>query len=271
MYQQVVRNEYGEPMYVENVMDAQEEHEFWCEEMQMRADDPYYAQMREEEEWYNKALACFKEKGIEVPQSVVQTLARELRNKRDEIEEKKALDEVQPVLDYLCKNLPHCKWYANFYPESFDEIAHVEIGCENRPYIWELEEVIEKSRNEGFFDKYGVGLGDYVSESDCKELVSRYRTKGYHYARYVRNWTAAERCGQDMLFAIRKDWLERQDIPEEEKYLVSLVEISPLKDCYDNDVYEEFKKKYPSDKYIIWFGEILHNGERNDTICFYWS
>ena len=54
MYQHLVRNEEGEPLYVENVMDAQEEHEFRCEEMQMRADDPYYAQMREKEEWYNK-------------------------------------------------------------------------------------------------------------------------------------------------------------------------------------------------------------------------
>jgi hypothetical protein len=137
--------------------------------------------------------------------------------------------------------------------------------------LWELEEVIEKSRNDGFYEKYNFCLDDYVGETDYKELVSRYRTEGYYYAKYVRNWTAEEHCGQDMLFAIRKDWLDREDISEEEKYLVSLVEISPLKDCYGNDVYEEFKKKYPSDKYIIWFGEIRHNGKRNDTICFYWS
>lgn len=271
MYQHLVRNEYGEPMYVENVMDAQEEHEFRCEEMQMRADDPYYAQMREKEEWYAKALACFEEKGITVPPSVVETLSRELRKKRDEIEERKALDEVQPVLDYLCENLPHCKWYANFYPESFDEIAHVEIGCENRPYVWELEEVIEKSRNEEFFDKYGVGLEDYVGESDCKSLVSRYRTDGYWYAKYVRNWRGEEHCGQDMLFALRKDWLEREDIAIDEKYLVSIVAISPVKDCYGNNLYDAFKAKYSDDKYIVWFGEIRHNGERNDTICFHWS
>ena len=271
MYQHLVRNEEGEPLYVEDVMDAQEEHEFRCEEMQMRADDPYYAQMREKEEWYNKALSCFEEKGIEVPPSVVETLSRELRKKRDEIEEKKALDEVQPVLDYLCENLPHCKWYANFYPESFDEIAHVEIGCKNRPYVWELEEVIERSRNEGFFDKYGVGLEDYVGESDCTSLVSRYRTEGYWYAKYVRNWSGEEHCGQDMLFAIRKDWLEREDIADDEKYLVSMVAISPVKDCYGNSLYDNFKKKYPDDKYIVWFGEIRHNGEFNDTICFHWS
>ena len=271
MYQQLVKNEYGEPMYVENVMDAQEENEFWCEEMQMRADDPMYAAMREKEEWIARATAVFEDSGLKVPYYVKEAWVEEMRQLQRKNEERKALDEVQPVLDYLCENLPHCKWYANFYPESFDEIAHVEIGCENRPYVWELEEVIEKSRNEDFFDKYGVGLEDYVGESDCKELVSRYRTKGYHYAKYVRNWTAAEHCGQDMLFAIRKDWLEREDISKDEKYLVSLVEISPVKDCYGNDVYEEFKKKYPSDKYIICFGEIRHNCVRNDTICFYWS
>lgn len=31
MYQQVVKNEVGEPMYVENVMDAQEQEEAYCE------------------------------------------------------------------------------------------------------------------------------------------------------------------------------------------------------------------------------------------------
>lgn len=269
MYQQLVRNEEGEPMYIENVMDAQDKEEAYWDEMQMRADDPYYAEMQEKKEWYNKAVQCFEEKGIKVPQSVVQTLANELRNKRDEIEKRKALDDVQPVLDYLCENLPHCKWYANFYPESFDDIAHIEIDCENRPYVWELEDVIEESYNNVFYEKHNLCIEDYVSKSVCKELVSRYRTKGYNYAKYVRNWTAEEHCGQDMLFAIRKDWLERKDISDEEKYLVSLVEISPLKDCYGNDVYEELKKKYPSDKYLVWFGEIRHNGERNDTICFH--
>ena len=67
MYQQLVRNEAGEPMYVENVMDAQEEQEFWCEEMQMRADDPMYAAMREKEEWIARATRVFEDNGLEVP------------------------------------------------------------------------------------------------------------------------------------------------------------------------------------------------------------
>ena len=67
MYQQMVYNEYGEPMYVENVMDAQEEYDAYCEEMQMRADDPYYAQMREKEEWIARATSVFEDYGLEVP------------------------------------------------------------------------------------------------------------------------------------------------------------------------------------------------------------
>ena len=46
MYQHLVRNEEGGPMYIENVMDAQEQEEAYCEEMQMRADDPIVCSTR---------------------------------------------------------------------------------------------------------------------------------------------------------------------------------------------------------------------------------
>lgn len=72
MYQHLVTNEYGEPMYVENVMDAQEENEAYWEEMQMRADDPMYAAMREKEEWIARATRAFEDNGVEVPYYVKQ-------------------------------------------------------------------------------------------------------------------------------------------------------------------------------------------------------
>lgn len=271
MYQNLVRNEDGEPMYVENVLDPQEQEEAYWEEMQHRADDPFYAEQCENESWYNRACAIFEAEGIEVPEQVKRIFADESRKKRDKMEEEKALKEVQPVLDYLKEHLPCCGWYVNFFHEGYDEIAHVEFGCEKRPYIWELKDVIEQSHNDGFFNKYELYIEDYVGESDCAALVSRYRTDGYQYAKYVRNWIAEERCGNDMLFAIRRDWLDRDDIPDKDKYLVSMVAISPVKDNDGNDLWDAFRKKYPNDKYIVWSGEIRHNGKFNDTICFCWS
>jgi len=264
MIQQVVRNEYGEPMYVENVRDQYEEEEAWCEEMQMRADDPYYAAQQENAYWYEQALACFEEKGIKVPPSVVRSLQIELRNKQRKIEEEKAMKEVEPVINYLKTHLPKCGWYANYYSETYDECAHVEVGCQYRPYTWELAEVIEKSRNEDFC------VEDYVSESDGQTMVG-YLNKGEGYAKYVRNWTAEEYCGQDYIFVLRNDWMKREDFTEEERFLKAIWAITPVKDCYGNSVYDDFRRKYPAEEYTIWLGEIRHNGEYNDTICFHWS
>ena len=165
MYQQLVRNEYGEPMYVENVMDAQEQEEAYWEEMQMRADDPYYAQMREKEEWYAKALQCFEEKGIEVPQSVVQTLARELRQKKMEIEEQKALDEVQPVVDFLNEHFPNM-FEARYEWPTPEEYGYAYIDFKdysNRPYRDEIESLIEPALEKG------LSIEDYISLRDFKK------------------------------------------------------------------------------------------------------
>jgi hypothetical protein len=134
MYQQIVYNEYGEPMYVENVMDAQEEYDAYCEEMQMRADDPYYAACREDEEWFAKAKRCFEEQGIEVPYSVVETLKKEMRRKASMIEEEKAMSKVRPLVDFLNHMMPNAEWYASYYGETPDEVAHVEVSYTHAPY-----------------------------------------------------------------------------------------------------------------------------------------
>jgi hypothetical protein len=271
MIQQVVRNEYGEPMGIEYVRDQYEEEEAWCEEMQHRAEDPLYAAQQENAYWYQQALACFEEKGIEVPPSVVRSLQIELRNKQRKIEEEKALKEVEPVINYLNEKLPQCEWYANYYPETCDEYGHVEVDCKNRPYTWELAEAIAMASAEGFYEKHDVCLDDYVGESDCKTMVGDTRHDGKWYAKYARNWTAEEYCGQDYIFALRNDWMKREDFTKEEKYLKSIVAITQVKDCYGNSRYDAFRREYPEEKYTIWFGEIRHNGEYNDTICFHWS
>ena len=134
MYQQMVYNEYGEPMYVENVMDAQEEQEFYWEEMQMRADDPMYAAMREKEEWIARATAAFEEQGIEVPYYVKEAWVKEMRNLQRKNEEEKVMSKVRPFVDFLNRMMPNAEWYANYYGETPDEEAHVEVDYTNAPY-----------------------------------------------------------------------------------------------------------------------------------------
>ena len=270
MNQQVVRNSAGEPIGFEYVRDQYEEEEAWCEEMQMRAEDPSYAASQEDEYWYQMALSCFQEKGIEVPESVVNALKCELRRKEQDRQEEKAMKEVEPILNYLKTHLPKCEWYANYYHETPVEVAHVEVGCNYRPYKWELAEVMAKADAEGFYEKYGVGLDEYVSESDGQTMVG-YLEKGKGYAKYVRNWTAVERGNSDMLFVVRRDWLEREDFTKEEKYLKAIWAIVPLDSEYGENGCDLLRRTYPNDQYIIWFGEIRHNGEYNDTICFHWS
>lgn len=164
MIQQLVRNEYGEPMYVENVMDAQEEQEAYFEEMQMRADDPYYAQMRETEEWCAKARMAFEEQGLDVPQDMVNILAREMRRKQREIEKQKALDEVRPVVDFLNKHFP------NMFEARYEWPTPVEYGYayvdfkdwSNRPYRDEVEPLI------GMAFENDIYIEDYMSLRDFR-------------------------------------------------------------------------------------------------------
>ena len=164
MYLNVVKNSEGEPVCVEYVRDAQEENEAYLEEMQMRADDPYYAQMREKEEWYYKALQCFEEKGIEVPPSVVQTLSRELRKKQIEIEEQKALDEVKPVVDFLNEHFPDM-FEARYEWPTPEEYGYAYIDFKdysNRPYRDEIEPLIEPAIEQD------IHIQDYISLCDFR-------------------------------------------------------------------------------------------------------
>ena len=134
MYQQLVRNEYGEPMYIENVMDAQEEQEFYLEEMQMRADDPYYAQIREKEEWIARATRVFEDYGLEVPYSVKEAWVKEMRSLQRKNEEEKVMSKIRPLVNFLNQMMPDSKWYANYYGENPDEVAHVEVDYAHAPY-----------------------------------------------------------------------------------------------------------------------------------------
>ena len=168
MYQQLVTNEYGEPMYIENVMDAQEEQEFYWEEMQMRADDPYYAQMREKEEWCAAARRAFEEQGIEVPQDMINILAREMRSKQKEIEENKALDEVQPVVDFLNGYFPNIFEACYEWPTP-EEDGYAYIGFKdwsNRPYRDEVEPLIAVALEKD------IHIQDYLSLRELKKRES---------------------------------------------------------------------------------------------------
>ena len=165
MYQHLVTNEYGEPMYIENVMDAQEEMEAHFEEMQMRADDPYYAQMREQEEWCAKARAAFESQGIDVPQDMVNILAREMRRKQREIEMNKALDEVQPVVDFLNKYFPNV-FEARYEWPTPEECGYAYVDFKNwskRPYRDEVEPLIQIALEQD------ICIEDYLSMSELKK------------------------------------------------------------------------------------------------------
>ena len=274
MIQQVVKNEYGEPMGIEYVRDQYEEEEAWCEEMQMRAEDPMYAASQEDAYWYSQALACFEEKGIEVPRSVVETLKSKLREKEQKRQEEAALKEAEPTLRYLNEKLPQCKFSSVYYPESWDEVAQVEIHCENKPYAWELAAVIDNCQYEDEKLTEGVSIEDYFSlnEYNCKTIV--HGEAGRTWGRFVRSWTAEEHCGQDFLFALSKRWLDKDatpDVPENERYLQAIWHISPTTDAYGNSLWDKFKKEHPENQYVIWSGEIRHNDEFDDTICFHWS
>lgn len=134
MIQQVVRNEYGEPIGFEYVRDQFEEEEYLCEEMQMRAEDPMYAAMREKEEWIARATRAFEDNGVEVPYYVKEAWVKEMRQLQWKNEEEKAMKEVMPFVDFLNKMMPDAKWYAIYYHETHDEVAYTEIDYTNAPY-----------------------------------------------------------------------------------------------------------------------------------------
>ena len=121
-------------MYIENVMDAQEENEAYWEEMQMRADDPYYAQMREKEEWIARATRAFEDNGEEVHYWVKKAWVNEMRQLQWKNEEEKVMSKVRPLVNFLNRMMPNAEWYANYYNETPDEVAHVEVDYTHAPY-----------------------------------------------------------------------------------------------------------------------------------------
>ena len=164
MYQQIVRNEDGEPLYIENVRDPYEEEIAWCEEMDERAADPMYAARIEDERWYNIACSVFEERGIRVPNDVICALKRELRNKEELQKEEGALAEVQPVVDFLNKHFPNT-FYAIYNPPTPIEVgyAEIDIACGKRPYRDEVEALIPIAEAQGIY------ITDYLSLRDLKK------------------------------------------------------------------------------------------------------
>ena len=77
---------------------------------------------------------------------------------------------------------------------------------------------------------------------------------GYELVKNVTKAGGYEHCGQNLLFAVRRD---------SEDYLEGLCEVR--ENTREN--YRELDTKYPFEEgYIIWFGEVA-----GDKIRFYWS
>lgn len=125
--EQVIYNEYGEPIGTEYVRDQYKEEEAEWEEQMRCADDPFYAASKENQRWYDEACAAFKERGITVPEDVIMALAREMRIKKQKLDEEKALANAKQAVNLLNELLPSCKAEAHYYPETVDEIAYTEI------------------------------------------------------------------------------------------------------------------------------------------------
>lgn len=165
MYQHLVRNEEGEPMYVENVMDAQEQNEAYWEEMEHCANDPHYAAHCEREHWFNKACAIFEAQGIKVPQQVVNIFAEELRKKREKEEEDAELAKAMPAVELFNKFYPNML-YAHYFPPTPWEWGGVEVefnDWSNRPYRDEVEHIFELAYQKG------IDVDDYISLRSFKE------------------------------------------------------------------------------------------------------
>ena len=169
MYQQLVKNEYGEPMHVENVLDPYEEDEAYWEEMQHRADDPWYAAQCEKESWYNKACAIFAAEGIEVPEQVKQIFADELRKKRAKEEEERELAKAQPAVDFLNKYFPNTFKARYEYPTP-EEIGYAYIDVVDwtkTPYRDEVEPLIDIALEQGIY------IEDYLRLRELRQREQR--------------------------------------------------------------------------------------------------
>lgn len=141
---QTIFNNEGEPIGTEYIRCQFEEEEAEWEENMRCAEDPMYAAQKEERRWYNEACAAFEERGIQVPEDVINALSRELRLKEQYRQEKKALAEVKPVVDFLNGLFPNSKATAHYYPETCDEISYTEIHFDGvRPTRTEIEYAIK--------------------------------------------------------------------------------------------------------------------------------
>lgn len=164
MYQHLVTNECGEPMYVKNVPDAQEEQEMYWEEMQHRSEDPLYAESCERNMWFHRACDIFAENGVEVPDYVISAFAKELRIKQREDEANKAIEEAKPSLDFLNKHFPNMfKTYYEYPTPDTYGYAYIEyVGkIEDAPYRDEIESVINLALEQNIY------IEDFLCCWDC--------------------------------------------------------------------------------------------------------
>jgi len=125
--EQMIYNEWGEPIGTEYVRDAWEEQEAMWEEQMRMADDPLYAMQVENEAWLAKAHAAFESQGIQVPYDVEKRLAQEMRKKARQLEEERQLAMAQPYVDLLNRMIEGCGACARHQPETIDEVAYTYI------------------------------------------------------------------------------------------------------------------------------------------------
>ena len=133
--EQVIYNEYGEPIGTEYVREPWEEEIAELEERMHRAEDPWYAAAQEDEAWLAKAHAAFEEQGIRVPRDVEERLAQEMRKKARKRVEEEQLAKAQPFVDLLNSMIEGCGAYAVHQPETIDEIAYTYINFKNHKVV----------------------------------------------------------------------------------------------------------------------------------------
>ena len=153
--EQVIYNEYGEPIGTEYVREPWEEEIAEWEEDMRRAEDPWYAAAQEDAMWLAKAHAAFEEQGICVPHDVEEILAREMRKKARKRDEERQLEKAKPFVDLLNSMIKDCGAYAVYQPETIDEIAYTEIHFKNYKAVTRdaLEAVYDAA------DKAGIEYG----------------------------------------------------------------------------------------------------------------
>lgn len=153
--EQVIYNEYGEPIGTEYVREPWEEEEAAWEENMRRAEDPWYAAAQEDAMWLEKAHAAFEMQGIDVPYDVEARLAQEMRNKARKRDEEQQLAKAQPFVDLLNSMIDGCGAFAVYQPETPDEIAYICIAFNNIKAVTKdaLEAVYDAA------DKAGIRYG----------------------------------------------------------------------------------------------------------------